>query len=92
MLWNIVERQGLKVKSVYAEMLRKTSGDLTEDKMAEILEALQEQLTDDNAGVSFRIPKAICSKYFDGMDSKQMVAVVEQTLATWFEWKEVQST
>ena len=88
MLWNIVDRQGLKVKPVYAEKLRKASGDLTEEKMAEILEALQVKYTDGNAGVSFKLPKSICSKYFDGMDSKQMAAVVEQALAAWFEGKE----
>ena len=88
MLWNIVERQGLKVKPVYAEKLRKASGSLTEEKMAEILEALQVKHTDGNAGVSFKLPKAICSKYFDGIDSKQMAAVVEQALAAWFEGKE----
>ena len=87
-LWNIVERQGLKVKPVYAEKLRKASGDLTEEKMAEILEALQVKHTDGNAGVSFKLPKSICSKYFDGMDSKQMASVVEQALAAWFEGKE----
>ena len=88
MLWNIVECQGLKVKPVYAEKLRKAFGNLTEEKMAEILEALQVKHTDGNAGVSFRLPKSICSKYFDGMDSKQMAAVVEQALAAWFEGKE----
>lgn len=87
-LWNIVERQGLKVKPVYVEKLRKASGSLTEEKMAEILEALQVKHTDGNAGVSFKLPKSICSKYFDGMDSKQMAAVVEQALAAWFEGKE----
>lgn len=88
MLWNIVERQGLKVKPVYAEKLRKASGNLTEEKMAEILEALQVKHKDSNAGVNFRLPKSICSKYFDGMDSKQMASVVEQALAAWFERKE----
>lgn len=88
MLWNIVERQGLKVKPAYAEKLRKASGNLTEEKMAEILEGLQVKHTDGNAGVSFKLPKSICSKYFDGLDSKQMAAVVEQTLAAWFEGKE----
>lgn len=88
MLWNIVEHQGLKVKPVYAERLRKASGDLTEEKMAEILEALQVKYIDDNAGISLKLPKEICSKYFDGMDSKQMASVVEQALAAWFEGKE----
>ena len=75
------------MKPVYAEKLRKASGDLTEEKMAEILEALQVKHTDGNAGVSFKLPKSICSKYFDGMDSKQMAAVVEQALTAWFEGK-----
>ena len=88
MLWNIIDRQGLKVKPVYAEKLRKTSGDLTEEKLAEILEVLQVRHTDGNAGVSFKLPKSICGKYFDGMDSKQMAAVVEQALVAWFEGKE----
>lgn len=54
---------------------------LTEEKMSEILEALQVKHTDGNAGVSFKLPKSICGKYFEGMDSKQMAAVVEQALA-----------
>lgn len=88
MLWNIVERQGLKVKPVYAEKLRKESGTLTEEKMAEILEALQVKHSEGNAGVSFKFPKEICNKYFEGMNSKQMASVVEQALAAWFEGKE----
>lgn len=80
--------QGLKVKPVYAEKLRKASGDLTEEKMAEILKALQVKYSDGNAGVSFKLPRSICSKYFDGMDSKQMAAVVELALTEWFEKKE----
>ncbi len=91
MLWNIVERQGLKIKPVYAEKLRKASGDLTEEKMAEILEALQIKHSDGNAGVNLKLPKTICSRYFEGMNSKEMAAVVEQALAAWFEGKEVQS-
>ena len=91
MLWNIVERQGLKIKPAYAEKLRKESGSLTEEKMAEILEALQVKHSDGNAGVSFKLPKTICNKYFEGMNSKQMASVVEQALAAWFEGKAVQS-
>ena len=89
MLWNIVERQGLKIKPAYAEKLRKESGSLTEEKMAEILEALHVKHSDGNAGVSFKLPKAICNKYFEGMNSKQMASVVEQALAAWFEGKTV---
>lgn len=69
MLWEIVERQGLKIKPAYAEKLRKESGSLTEEKIAEILEALQVKNSDGNAGVSLKLPKTICNKYFEGMNS-----------------------
>jgi len=49
---------------------------------------LQVKHTDGKAGVSFKLPKSLCSKYFDGMDSKQMAAVVELALTAWFEKKE----
>lgn len=88
MLWEIVERQGLKIKPAYAEKLRKESGSLTEEKIAEILEALQVKNSDGNAGVSLKLPKTICNKYFEGMNSQQMASVVEQALAAWFERKE----
>lgn len=88
MLWDIMVRQGLKIKPAYAEKLRKESGNLTEEKMAEILEALQIKHSDGNAGVSLKLPKTICNKYFEGMNSKQMASVVEQALAAWFEGKE----
>lgn len=88
MLWNIVERQGLRVKPAYAEKLRKESGTLTEENMAEILEALQVKHSEGNAGVSLKLPKEICNKYFEGMNPKQMASVVEQALAAWFEGKE----
>lgn len=42
--------------------------------MVEILEALQVKQSDSNAGISFKFPKSICSKYFDEMDLKQMVS------------------
>lgn len=85
MLWNIVEHQNLKIKPVYAEKLRKESGSLTEERIAEILEALRMKHSDGNAGVSLKIPKSICSKYFDGMNAKQMTEVVEKALDAWFE-------
>ena len=88
MLWDMVEHQGLRIKPAYAERLRKESGSLTVEKMAEILEALQVKHSDGNAGVSLKLPKEICNKYFEGMDSRQMAAVAEQALAAWFEGKE----
>ena len=75
------------MKSVYAEQLRKKSGKLIEDRMAEILEALQLKHTDDNINVSLKLPKTLCSRCFVGTNSKQMAAVVEQALVACFEGK-----
>lgn len=50
---------------------------LTEEKMAEIQESLQVKHSEGNAGVSLRLPKEICNKYFEGMNSRQMTSVVE---------------
>jgi hypothetical protein len=84
MLWKMVEQQGLKVKPVYAQKLRKESGSLTETRMEEIMETLQAKRSE-NADVNLKLSKTVCMKYFDGMSAEQMTAVVEQALAAWFE-------
>ena len=56
---------------------------LTEDEQRMLWE-----IVDGNAGVSLKLPKTICNKYFEGMNSQQMASVVEQALAAWFERKE----
>lgn len=90
-LWGIVDRQGLVIKPAYAVKLRKESGNMTEEKMADILEALQVKHSSGNAGVNLRLPKTLCCKYFEGMNSTQMTAIVEQALTAWFERKEAAS-
>lgn len=40
------------------------------------------------SGLWLKLPKTICNKYFEGMNSKQMASVAEQALAAWFEGKE----
>ena len=84
MVWNIMERQGLKLKPKMATELRKQSGNLTENKIAEIMDALLVKKNSSNAGVNLKLPNSICEKYFVGMDSEQMTELVEQALAAWF--------
>lgn len=36
-----------------------------------------------------KLPQAICSKYFEGMNAEQMAALVEQALDAWFAGKGV---
>lgn len=83
LVWNLVQRQGLKLKPKMAAELRKIAGTLTEEKIGEIIGALSVK-KEANAGVNLKIPKSICKKYFDGMAPEQMASVVEQALAAWF--------
>lgn len=85
MVWDIMERQGLKLKPKMATELRKQSGNLTENIIAEIMDALLVKKNSSNAGVNLKLPNSICEKYFVGMDSEQMTELVEQALAAWFE-------
>lgn len=83
-VWDMMERQGLKLKPKMATELRKCSGNLNENKVAEIMDALMVKKTSTNGGVNLKLPSSICEKYFSGMDSEQMTALVEQALSAWF--------
>ena len=84
-LSGLVNRQGLKIKPAMAIKLRKESGNLTEEQMLEILDGLRIKHNDGNSGMSLKLPKALCIKYFEGMNTEQMTAIVEQALNAWFE-------
>ena len=85
MVWDIMERQGLKLKPKMASELRKQSGNLTEAVIAQIMDALSVKKSSVNVGVSLKLPNSICEKYFTGLDTEQMASLVEQALAAWFE-------
>ena len=38
--------------------------------------------------MSLKLPTAICSKYFEGMNAEQMASLVERALEAWFAGKE----
>jgi len=85
MVWDIMERQGLKLKPKMASELRKQSGNLTEVVIAQIMDALSVKKNSVNVGVSLKLPNSICEKYFIGLDTEQIASLVEQALAAWFE-------
>ena len=87
-VWNLADRQGLKVRPKAAQALRKHSGELTEEKITEILDALSVRKQTGNEGIRLKLPDSICEKYFSGMEPVQMTAVVEQALEAWFSGKE----
>ena len=70
MTWDIIDRQGLKLKPKMASELRKHAGSMSTETIAEILAALSVRQHSANAGVSLKLPNTICDKYFSGMDTE----------------------
>ena len=85
-LYDLMTGRKLKLTPKMADRLRKESGNLDEKKMLEILDGLTAKK--DTNGVNLKLPQAICSKYFDGMNAQQMATLVEQALEAWFAGKE----
>lgn len=77
-------KRKMKIDAELAKKLREESGQLTEEKVGEILDAVEKKRPKGNGSVSLKLPKEICSKYFEGMDAGQMVDVVEKALEAWF--------
>ena len=85
-LYDLLTGRKLKLMPKMAAQLRKVSGDLDEEKMLEIVDGLK--VKKNANGVSLKLPMAICSKYFEGMNAEQMASLVEQALDAWFAGKE----
>ena len=82
MVVRIMEQTGTKLKPKAATMLRKHSGELTDDMAAEILESTVAKKK--STVVSLKMPTDLCSKYMDGMKPEQMITLIEQALDAWF--------
>lgn len=85
MVWGMVDQKKIKMKPKMATELRKQTGKLTEQMVAEILDTLTVKKNSKDGVVSLRIPNTVCKKYFEGCSAEQMTAVVEKALAAWFE-------
>ena len=85
-LYDLLTGRKLKLMPKMAAQLRKASGNLDEEKMLEIVDGLK--VKKQANGVSLKLPTAICSKYFEGMNAEQMASLVEQALEAWFAGKE----
>ena len=85
LLYELIVSRNLKLTPKMAAQLRKASGSLNEEKMIEIVDGLKVKKNPN--GMSLKLPKAICSKYFDGMSAEQMADIVEQALDAWFAGK-----
>ena len=85
-LYDLLTGRKLKLTPKMAAQLRKASGDLDEEKILEIVDGFK--VKKNANGVSLKLPTAICSKYFEGMNAEQMASLVEQALEAWFAGKE----
>ena len=86
-IWKLLNRQGLKLKPKAAAELRKHGGELTDDRIVEILDALSISKRSGNEGLNLKLPNSLCEKYFSGMESAEMALIVEQALDAWFSGK-----
>ena len=86
-VWDIIDRQGLKLTPKMASELRMHTGELTLEKVSEVLDALLVLQHSVNGGVSLKLPVSICDRYFSRMSTEQMTDVVEQALDAWFSGK-----
>jgi hypothetical protein len=86
-IWKLLNRQGLKLKPKAAAELRKHGGELTEERIVEILDALSINKRSGNEGLNLKLPNSLCEKYFSGMESAEMASIVEQALDAWFSGK-----
>lgn len=86
-IWKLMNRQGLRLKPKAAAELRKHGGELTEERIADIMDALSVDRISGNEGISIKLPEPVCEKYFAGMETAQMAAEVEQALDVWFSGK-----
>ena len=62
-------KRQMKIDAELAKKLREEPGQLTEEKVGEILDAVEKKRPKGNGSVSLKLPKEICSKYFEGMDA-----------------------
>ena len=85
-LYDLMSERKLKITPKMAAQLRKASGDLDAEKMLEIVDGLS--VKKNANGISLKLPQAICSKYFEGMNAEQMASIVEQALDAWYAGKE----
>lgn len=58
-VWELVDRQGLQLKPKAAAALRKHGGDLTEETIIEILDALSIKKRSGNKGMNLKLPNSI---------------------------------
>lgn len=70
---------GMKVKGMEASELRKLAGELSEEKVKEVLKEKEKPVSD------AKIFAMIKKKYFKGKTSEEVVDILENALMAWFE-------
>lgn len=86
MILKVCEERKVKMKPKLAELLRRMSGELTEPVIEEILETMIQKKKP--ASVQIKLSSAVCEKYMKGMNEEQMMEIMEQALASWYERKD----
>ena len=81
-VWTISDNMGWKIKPKVAAELRKQTGKLTEQAVADVFESFMETKS---TGVKIQISGELRKKYFAGMDQKEILTLIDQALGAWFQ-------
>lgn len=81
----IVAEKGAAINEKAAKSIRAAAGELTEDKLEEILHPVRGYAT--AKAVSVKIPAEAEEKYFSGMKAKERTDLIMKALDAWFAGK-----
>jgi ParB family chromosome partitioning protein len=82
----VSEKNGIKLEPKTTKVLKDEAGGLTEDRLAEIVDG--KAALKPVKEISIKISAELREKYFADASAKDVVVIVEQALAAWFEGKE----
>ena len=82
----VAERAAAAINEKVAKSIRAAAGELTEDKLEEILHPVRESAP--AKAMSVKIPAEAEEKYFSGMKAKERTDLVIKALEAWFAGKE----
>lgn len=81
LVWEITDNMDWKIKPKTAAELRARAGSLTDKIIADIFEEPRKK---QDKGISIKISGSLRSKYFKGMETKEMIALIDKALEAWY--------
>lgn len=78
---HVTNNRGWKIRPKMAAELRKRTGCLTDSMITEIFEGSEKK---QDEGIRIRISDELRSRYFKGMETKEVLGIIDKALEAWF--------